>query len=59
MSEGKKAASPATQAEAVRVQRLRLDAARPMSVNIAETIALSHKLLHFAGSARGIDRTGL
>jgi len=38
--------------EAVRVQRLRLDAQRPMSVNLAETIALSHKLLQFAGIAR-------
>jgi len=39
-------------AEAVRVQRLREDARRPMSVNLAETIALSHKLLQFAGIAR-------
>ena len=35
----------------VRVQRLRQDAARPMSVNLAEGIALSHKLLSFAGTA--------
>jgi hypothetical protein len=53
MSEHEKAASPsAQQAEAVRLQRLREDAARPMSVNLAETIALSHKLMRFAGSAR-------
>jgi hypothetical protein len=54
MSEPEKAASPAAQqAEAVRLQRLREDAQRPMSVNLAETIALSHKLLQFAGAARG------
>lgn len=59
MSERDKAASPAAQqAEAVRLQRLREDAQRPMSVNLAEGIALSHKLLSFAGSARGTDRTG-
>jgi hypothetical protein len=39
-------------AEAVRVQRLRQDARRPISVNLAETIALSHKLMRFAGTAR-------
>ncbi|MGN6258153.1 MAG: hypothetical protein ACTHN3_10455 [Solirubrobacterales bacterium] len=42
----------AARAEAVRVQRLREDAQRPMSVNLAETIALSHKLMRFAGAAR-------
>jgi hypothetical protein len=42
----------AAQAEAVRVQRLREDAQRPMSVNLEETIALSHKLMRFAGAAR-------
>jgi hypothetical protein len=42
----------AVAAEAVRVQRLRSDAQRPMSVNLAETIALSHQLLQFAGAAR-------
>jgi hypothetical protein len=36
----------------VRVRRLREDAHRPISVNLAETIALSHKLMRFAGSAR-------
>ena len=43
---------PAAAAEAVRVQRLREDAQRPMSVNLAEGIALSHKLMRFVGSAR-------
>ncbi len=60
MSEREKAASPAAQkVEAVRLQRLREDAQRPMSVNLAETIALSHKLMQFAGSARDIDRPSL
>ena len=39
-------------AEAVRVQRLRDDARRPMSINLAEGIALSHKLMQFVGTAR-------
>ena len=42
----------AAAAEAVRVQRLRDDARRPMSVNLAEGIALSHKLMQFVGTAR-------
>ncbi|HET7416930.1 MAG TPA: hypothetical protein VFJ61_04820 [Solirubrobacterales bacterium] len=42
----------AAEAESVRVQRLREDARRPISVNLAETIALSHKLMRFAGAAR-------
>lgn len=42
----------ASKAEAVRVRRLREDAGRPMSVNLAEGIALSHKLMRFAGAAR-------
>jgi hypothetical protein len=42
----------AESAEQVRAQRLREDARRPISVNLAETIALSHKLMRFAGSAR-------
>jgi hypothetical protein len=42
----------ATAAESVRVRRLREDAQRPMSVNLAETIALSHALIQIAGSAR-------
>jgi hypothetical protein len=46
------APSPAEKAEAVRVQRLREDAKRPISVNLAEGIALSHKLMRFTGAAR-------
>jgi hypothetical protein len=42
----------AAEAEAVRLNRLREDAQRPMSVNLAEGIALSHKLMQFVGSAR-------
>jgi hypothetical protein len=47
-----KARDAAVEAEAVRLSRLRKDAQRPMSVNLAETIALSHQLLEFAGAAR-------
>jgi hypothetical protein len=43
--------STAADAEALRVQRLREDAQRPLSVNLAEGIALSHKLLRFTGAA--------
>jgi hypothetical protein len=39
-------------AEAVRVRRLREDARRPISVNLAETIALSHALIKMADAAR-------
>ena len=42
----------AAEAEAVRLQRLREDAQRPMSVNLAEGIALSHQLMRFTGAAR-------
>ncbi len=49
---GEAAKSAAKAAEEVRVGRLREDAKRPMSVNLAETIALSHKLLQMSGSAR-------
>jgi hypothetical protein len=42
----------AVEAEAVRRQRLREDAKRPMSVNLAEGIALSHQLMRFTGAAR-------
>ena len=45
--------SPAEAATAVRVRRLREDARRPISVNLAEGIALSHKLMRFTGAARG------
>ena len=44
--------SPAEAAEALRVRRLREDARRPISVNLAEGIALSHKLMRFTGAAR-------
>jgi hypothetical protein len=42
----------AAEAEAVRLRRLREDARRPMSVNLAEGIALSHQLMRFTGAAR-------
>jgi hypothetical protein len=51
MKGDEKAASAAEKAESVRVQRLREDAQRPISVNLAEGIALSHKLLRFTGAA--------
>lgn len=44
-------AQAAADAEAVRIQRLREDAQRSLSVNLAEGIALSHKLLRFTGAA--------
>jgi hypothetical protein len=44
--------SPAETAEAVRIRRLREDARRPIGVNLAEGIALSHKLMRFTGAAR-------
>jgi hypothetical protein len=44
--------SPAETAEAVRVRRLREDARRPINVNLAEGIAVSHKLMRFTGAAR-------
>jgi hypothetical protein len=37
--------------EAIRLRRLREDARRPLSVNLAEGIALSHQLMAFAGAA--------
>ena len=43
--------SAAADVEAVRVQRLREDAQRPLSVNLVEGIALSHQLLRFTGAA--------
>jgi hypothetical protein len=42
----------AAKAEAVRIERLRMDAERPMSVNLAEGIALSHQLMRFTGAAQ-------
>jgi len=44
--------SSGAEMEAVRVRRLREDARRPISVNLAETIALSHALIKMAGAAR-------
>jgi len=44
--------NPAARAEAIRLRRLRKDAERPMSVNLAEGIALSHQLMQFTGAAR-------
>jgi hypothetical protein len=43
--------TPTEATEAVRVRRLREDARRPLSVNLAEGIALSHKLMRFTGAA--------
>jgi hypothetical protein len=43
--------SAAANSEAVRVRRLREDAQRPISVNLSEGIALSHKLMRFTGAA--------
>lgn len=53
MTAGEKADTSvaAKNVEAVRVQRLREDAKRPISVNLAEGIALSHKLMRFTGAA--------
>ncbi len=45
-------ADSAREAQAVRVERFRRDARRPMAVNLAEAIALSHTLLKIAGAAR-------
>jgi hypothetical protein len=53
-----KVSQPASaDAEALRIQRLREDARRPLSVNLSEGIALSHKLLRFTGAASRIERT--
>jgi hypothetical protein len=52
MEQREKSLSPAETAEAVRIRRLREDARRPISVNLAEGIALSHKLMRFTGAAR-------
>jgi hypothetical protein len=48
----KREPSPAERAETVRLQRIREDAQRPIGVNLAEGIALSHKLMRFTGAAR-------
>lgn len=44
--------------EEIRRRRLREDARRPMSVNLAETIALSEFVSSFAGSAWQAKKTG-
>jgi len=44
--------SAAEKAETVRRRRLREDAQRSLSTNLAEGIALSHKLMRFTGIAR-------
>jgi hypothetical protein len=51
-SRDKSSRASAETAEAVRLQRLRADARRPISVNLAEGIALSHQLMRFTGTAR-------
>jgi hypothetical protein len=43
--------SASANAESIRIQRLREDAQRSLSVNLSEGIALSHKLLRFTGVA--------
>lgn len=50
--EAGKVKDAAAEAEAVRIRRLREDARRPISVNLAETIALSHALLKMADAAQ-------
>lgn len=50
-----KAKDAAAEAEAVRIRRLREDAQRPISVNLAETIALSHALLKMQAPPGGND----
>lgn len=50
------APNPRRVADPVRLARLRGDAQRPMSVNLAEGIALSHKLLRFVGVAAAAKR---
>jgi hypothetical protein len=50
--ESSKEAPPVSIAEAVRIQRLREDARRPISLNLAEGIALSHKLIRFSNTLR-------
>ena len=47
-----KTTAAAAKAEAVRIERLRKDAERPMSINLAEGIVLSHQLMRFTGAAQ-------
>lgn len=52
MERSDKPAAAAAEAEAVRRRRLREDAQRPIAVNLAETIALSHELIKMADDAK-------
>jgi len=49
---GRPDSGPAAEAEAVRLRRLREDAKRPIAVNLAETISLSHALIKTADAAK-------
>lgn len=51
VSEPVTASTPAV--DPARAERLRRDAQRPMSTNLAQGISLSHTLLSFVGVARG------
>ncbi|HEV3323107.1 MAG TPA: hypothetical protein VG147_13080 [Solirubrobacteraceae bacterium] len=44
---------PKPSMDPARAERLRRDAQRPMSTNLAQGISLSHALLSFVGVARG------
>jgi hypothetical protein len=44
--------------EATRLRRLREDARRPISVNLAETIALSHELIALAATTKASPKHG-
>lgn len=48
----KPGSGPAADAASVRLRRLREDARRPIAVNLAETIALSHALIKTADAAK-------
>jgi hypothetical protein len=52
VADKKKPSVGAANAEALRAQRIREDAKRSLGENLAEGIALSHKLMKFTGSAR-------
>ena len=44
--------------EATRLRRLREDARRPIDVNLAETIALSHELIALAATTKAATKRG-
>ena len=44
--------------EETRLRRLREDARRPISVNLAETIALSHELIGLAAATKPDTKRG-